>query len=123
MGAEHVPGDSVGREPVPGRASAAMPPMRRRRARERFLPGWGPGRVVCICLVGSGGGVVMGRLVEGADTELRAARSERAAGHVRVGVSSNLPAELSTFVGRADDLERGARLLGESRLVTFTGAG
>jgi predicted ATPase len=30
---------------------------------------------------------------------------------------------LSTFVGRVDDLERGARLLGESRLVTFTGAG
>ena len=36
---------------------------------------------------------------------------------------SNLPAELSTFVGRAGDLDRGARLLGESRLVTFTGAG
>ena len=53
----------------------------------------------------------------------RVARSERAPGHVRLGVPSNLPAELSTFVGRADDLERGARLLGESRLVTFTGAG
>jgi len=38
-------------------------------------------------------------------------------------VPGNLPAELSTFVGRVDDLERGARLLGESRLVTFTGAG
>jgi predicted ATPase len=38
-------------------------------------------------------------------------------------VPSNLPAELSTFVGRAGDLERGAGLLGESRLVTFTGAG
>ena len=49
--------------------------------------------------------------------------AERAPGHVRLGVPSNLPAELSTFVGRADDLERGARLLGESRLVTFTGAG
>ena len=35
----------------------------------------------------------------------------------------NLPAELSTFVGRAADLERGVRLLGASRLVTFTGAG
>ena len=33
----------------------------------------------------------------------------------RLGVPGNLPAELSTFVGRADDLERGARLLGESR--------
>lgn len=65
----------------------------------------------------------MGPSVEGADTELRGAQSERAAGHVRLGVPSNLPAELSTFVGRADDLERGARLLGESRLVTFTGAG
>src|SRR5260370_25824612 len=41
----------------------------------------------------------------------------------RLGVPSNLPAELSTFVGRADDLQRGARLPGESRLVTFTGAG
>src|SRR5215469_10532721 len=59
-------------------------------------------------LLGSGGGVAMGR---------------RAPGHVRLGVSSNLPAELSTFVGRADELERGTRLLGESRLVTFTGAG
>jgi predicted ATPase/DNA-binding CsgD family transcriptional regulator len=38
-------------------------------------------------------------------------------------VPSNLPAELSSFVGRADDLERGTVLLGESRLVTFTGAG
>jgi predicted ATPase/DNA-binding CsgD family transcriptional regulator len=37
--------------------------------------------------------------------------------------AGNLPAELSTFVGRADDLNRGARLIGESRLVTFTGAG
>ena len=51
------------------------------------------------------------------------ARSQRASGHVRLGVPSNLPADLSTFVGRADDLERGARLLGGSRLVTFTGAG
>jgi predicted ATPase/DNA-binding CsgD family transcriptional regulator len=65
----------------------------------------------------------MGRPVEGADSELRAGQSERAPGHVRLGVPSNLPAELSTFVGRADDLERGTGLLGESRLVTFTGAG
>ena len=50
-------------------------------------------------------------------------RLERVPGHVRLGVPSNLPAELSTFVGRADDLQCGARLLGESRLVTFTGAG
>ena len=39
------------------------------------------------------------------------------------GCRGDLPADLSTFVGRADDLERGARLLGGSRLVTFTGAG
>src|SRR5690349_17925385 len=65
----------------------------------------------------------MGRPVEGADADLRLARSERAPGHVRLGVPSNLPAELSTFVGRADDLERASGLLGESRLVTFTGAG
>src|SRR5215467_16264704 len=108
MGAKHVPGDSVGREPVPGRASAAMPPMRRWRAGERFLPGWGPGRLVRICFSARVGGVAMGR---------------RAPGHVRMGVPGNLPAELSTFVGRADDLERGTRLLRESRLVTFTGAG
>ena len=65
----------------------------------------------------------MGRPVGAADTERRAARSERYPGHVRLGVPSNLQAELSTFVGRADDLERGTRLIGESRLVTFTGAG
>jgi hypothetical protein len=65
----------------------------------------------------------MGPQVEGADTALRGTGSERAPGHLRLGVPSNLPAELSTFVGRADDLERGAWLLGESRLVTFTGAG
>ncbi len=65
----------------------------------------------------------MGPQVEGADTELRGTKSERAPGHVRLGVPSNLPAELSTFVGRVDDLERGAGLLGGSRLVTFTGAG
>ena len=61
--------------------------------------------------------------VEGADTEPRGTKSERAPDHVRPAVPSNLPAELSTFVGRADDLESGERLLGESRLVTFTGAG
>jgi predicted ATPase len=65
----------------------------------------------------------MARPGEGAATEFRAARPERAHGHVRPGVPSNLPAELSTFVGRADDLKRGVRLLAESRLVTFTGAG
>ena len=65
----------------------------------------------------------MDRRAEGADPELRAARSKRAPGHVRLGVPSNLPAELSTFVGRVDDLERGVGLLGGSRLVTFTGAG
>ena len=65
----------------------------------------------------------MGPPVEGADIELRGTGSERAPGHLRLGVPSNLPGELSTFIGRADDLERGARLLGESRLVTFTGAG
>jgi predicted ATPase/DNA-binding CsgD family transcriptional regulator len=65
----------------------------------------------------------MGRPVGEADTELGADQSEPAPGHVRLSVPSNLPAELSTFVGRADDLERGAGLLGESRLVTFTGAG
>jgi predicted ATPase/DNA-binding CsgD family transcriptional regulator len=69
------------------------------------------------------GGVVMGPPVEGADTGVRGTKPERAPGHVRLGTPSNLPAELSTFVGRADDLECGARLLGESRLVTFTGAG
>jgi hypothetical protein len=59
----------------------------------------------------------------GAGTGLHTAGLERAPGHARLGVPSNLPGELSTFVGRADDLERGARLVGGSRLVTFTGAG
>jgi len=74
-------------------------------------------------MIGQAGGGAMDRPAERADAGPRAARPERAPGHVRLGVPSNLPAELSTFVGRADDLERGARLLGESRLVTFTGAG
>ena len=65
----------------------------------------------------------MGPPMEGTGTEPHGTTSERAPGHVRLGVPSNLPAELSTFVGRADDLQRGVRLLGESRLVTFTGAG
>jgi predicted ATPase/DNA-binding CsgD family transcriptional regulator len=65
----------------------------------------------------------MGRPVEGAGTGLPVAGSGRAGGRGRPGMPGNLPAELSTFVGRADDLERGAGLLGESRLVTFTGAG
>lgn len=41
----------------------------------------------------------------------------------RLGVPSNLPAEVSSFVGRDDDLARGAELLERSRLVTLTGAG
>src|SRR5690348_10775656 len=68
-------------------------------------------------------GGAMGRPVEGAGTGLPVAGSGRAGGRGRPGMPGNLPAELSTFVGRADDLERGAGLLGESRLVTFTGAG
>src|ERR1700683_3096970 len=70
-----------------------------------------------------GRGVAMGPPVEGADAGLRGSTPEQAPGHFRLGVPGNLPAELSTFVGRADDLDRGARLLGGSRLVTFTGAG
>jgi predicted ATPase/DNA-binding CsgD family transcriptional regulator len=40
-----------------------------------------------------------------------------------LGVPNNLPAELSSFVGRRDDLTRAERLLPGSRLVTFSGAG
>src|SRR6516162_730478 len=65
----------------------------------------------------------MGGRTQWASTELPAVRSERGHGYVRLGVPGNLPAELSTFVGRVDDLQHGVRLLGESRLVTFTGAG
>ena len=36
---------------------------------------------------------------------------------------TNLPAQLTSFVGRDEDLERVARLLAESRLVTLTGPG
>jgi predicted ATPase/DNA-binding SARP family transcriptional activator len=36
---------------------------------------------------------------------------------------SNLPAQLTSFVGREDELRRLSKLLGESRLVTLTGPG
>jgi hypothetical protein len=41
----------------------------------------------------------------------------------RLAVRSNLPAEISSFVGRAGDLPRCADLLREGRLLTLTGAG
>ncbi len=41
----------------------------------------------------------------------------------RLGVRSNLPAEISSFVGRAGDLARCADLLRRGRLLTLTGAG
>ena len=41
----------------------------------------------------------------------------------RLAVRSNLPAEISSFVGRAGDLARCADLLREGRLLTLTGAG
>jgi predicted ATPase/DNA-binding CsgD family transcriptional regulator len=88
-----------------------------------LLPVWDGRPPVPHGRMGSRDGGAVGRPVERADTGLHIARSERAPEHVRLGVPSNLPAELSTFVGRADDLERGTGLLGESRLVTFTGAG
>lgn len=43
--------------------------------------------------------------------------------HAAVPVPGNLPAELSSFVGRHDDLDRCAALLGGTRLLTLTGAG
>jgi predicted ATPase/DNA-binding SARP family transcriptional activator len=39
------------------------------------------------------------------------------------GRSGNLPAQLTSFVGRDDELSRVAKLLGESRLITLTGPG
>ena len=36
---------------------------------------------------------------------------------------NNLPVQLSSFVGRDGDIAQGVRLLGETRLLTFTGAG
>ena len=45
---------------------------------------------------------------EGADAEPGAVGRDRVPGHVRLGVPSNLPAELSTFVGRVGDFN-GAR--------------
>ncbi len=47
------------------------------------------------------------------------ARSDRPAAHRR----SNMPAQLTSFVGRDDELSRVAKLLGESRLITLTGPG
>ncbi|HEX5121197.1 MAG TPA: AAA family ATPase [Pseudonocardiaceae bacterium] len=41
----------------------------------------------------------------------------------RLGVPSNLPGELSSFVGREADLDRGAALVAATRLLTLTGAG
>ena len=41
----------------------------------------------------------------------------------RLGVRGNLPAEISSFVGRAGDLARCADLLRQGRLLTLTGAG
>ena len=64
----------------------------------------------------------MGPPVDGADTELRVAGSEPSPGMSDWGAKQSA-GELSTFVGAGDDLERGAGLLGESRFVTFTGAG
>ena len=43
------------------------------------------------------------------------------AGHLRLGVPSNLPIELSSFVGRTGELDRCATLLQGSRLLTFSG--
>ena len=43
--------------------------------------------------------------------------------HARLGVRGNLPAEISSFVGRAGDLARCADLLRRGRLLTLTGAG
>ena len=36
---------------------------------------------------------------------------------------NNLPAELSSFIGRDGDISRGVALLAETRLLTLTGAG
>lgn len=47
----------------------------------------------------------------------------RSGWHERLGVASNLPVELSSFVGRVGDLDRGAVLLAGTRLLTVTGAG
>ena len=47
----------------------------------------------------------------------------RAARIGRLGVRGNLPAEISSFVGRAGDLARCADLLRQGRLLTLTGAG
>jgi non-specific serine/threonine protein kinase len=41
----------------------------------------------------------------------------------RLGVRGNLPAEISSFVGRSGDLARCADLLRRGRLLTLTGAG
>lgn len=55
----------------------------------------------------------------------RVGQDDASAGGPRagLGVRSNLPAEISTFVGRAGDLARCADLLRRGRLLTLTGAG
>jgi len=53
-----------------------------------------------------------------------AARPDRPAPAPRAGRPHNLPAQLTSFVGRDDELERVARrLLDEARLITLTGPG
>jgi predicted ATPase/DNA-binding CsgD family transcriptional regulator len=44
-------------------------------------------------------------------------------GGSRVAARNSLPAEVSSFIGRDDEISRGVALLAESRLLTLTGAG
>jgi predicted ATPase/DNA-binding CsgD family transcriptional regulator len=50
--------------------------------------------------------------------------SDRPGGHSGSAVApNNLPAEVSSFIGRDADISRGVALLAETRLLTLTGAG
>jgi predicted ATPase/DNA-binding SARP family transcriptional activator len=60
--------------------------------------------------------VLRGELPAGSNGAARAEDSAR-------DRSGNLPAQLTSFVGRDDELSRVAKLLGESRLITLTGPG
>src|SRR5215469_4753993 len=70
-----------------------------------------------------------GRSRHGALRGVLATQSREAIQKLRVrdgsgaAAPNNLPAELSSFIGRDGDISRGVALLAETRLLTLTGAG
>ena len=95
--------------PGPGRGAPGHPARRAAAAAGRAGPRPGP----------AGPGAAQPR----AGTPSRAGLSGPGQPSFVVPDRSNLPAQLTSFVGREEELGRLAKLLGESRLVTLTGPG